>query len=109
MKATNKVKDQGQCGSCWAFAVTAAVEGMYAIKSKKLLDLSEQQLVDCDTTSYGCEGGYPSSALAYLQNDKQDLGKDYAYTAEDGACNSAAYPGKVGVAEVRAVQANSGP
>jgi C1A family cysteine protease len=108
MKATNKVKDQGQCGSCWAFSVTAAVEGMYAIKSQKLLDLSEQQLVDCDTTSYGCEGGYPSSALAYLQTDKQDLGKDYAYTAEDGACNSAAYPGKVGVAEVRSVTANSG-
>lgn len=61
--AVNKVKDQGQCGSCWAFSVTASLEGMAAIKTKKLLDLSEQQLVDCDTTSYGCEGGYPYNAL----------------------------------------------
>ena len=103
--AVNKVKDQGQCGSCWAFSVTASLEGMAAIKTKKLLDLSEQQLVDCDTTSYGCEGGYPYNALSYYQKDRADLQKDYAYEAADGACKSARAPGQVGVAKVAVVKA----
>jgi cathepsin L len=56
--AVNAVKDQGQCGSCWAFSATAAVEGEHFIKTGKLLVLAEQQVVDCDTTSYGCNGGW---------------------------------------------------
>jgi len=55
--AVNPVQNQGQCGSCWAFSSTDAMEGDHFIKTGKLLKLSEQNLVDCDPNSSGCNGG----------------------------------------------------
>jgi C1A family cysteine protease len=83
------VKNQGQCGSCWAFSAVAAVEGRYHLttKGKPKVDVafSEQQVVDCDKTSQGCNGGWMNNAFNYLRNGfaKQD---DYKYTARDGTC-----------------------
>jgi len=54
----NAVKNQGQCGSCWAFSATCAVEFAVWFKSQQLPNLSEQQLVSCDTSCYGCKGGW---------------------------------------------------
>ncbi|TPP67277.1 Cathepsin L [Fasciola gigantica] len=66
-----EVKDQGQCGSCWAFSTTGAMEGQYMKEQKTNISFSEQQLVDCsgDYDNHGCDGGFMENAYEYLKWD----------------------------------------
>ena len=85
----NSIKDQASCGSCWAFSTIQAAESNYAIKTGTLPRWSEQNLVDCDTTSSGCNGGLMTSALDYVmdsQNGNFMDEDDYSYTGTDGTC-----------------------
>jgi cathepsin L len=88
-KVVQGVKDQGQCGSCWAFASIGAEESMFAINQNQLYNLSEQNLVDCDVYDSGCSGGSFEGAYFYVY-DNQDgyfsTEDQYPYTAQDGSC-----------------------
>ena len=82
--AVNPVQDQGQCGSCWAFSSVAAMEGAHFLATGKLLKLSEQQFVDCDPQSEGCNGGLEIWAFQYAKKNGLELETDYPYTARTG-------------------------
>jgi cathepsin L len=85
----NPIKDQAQCGSCWTFSVIQAQESQYALKKGKLYSLSEQNLVDCVDTCYGCDGGDEYLAYDYVIANQGGLfmtEDDYPYTAVDGTC-----------------------
>lgn len=81
------VKNQGQCGSCWAFAAVGCAEGAHYVKSKVLVALSEQELVDCDSSNKGCNGGKSGKALNWAKKHGGFMNEtDYPYKASRGTC-----------------------
>jgi len=92
--AVSPIKNQGSCGSCWAFGTTGALESANKIKTGNMVLLSEQQLVDCAGSSgnQGCNGGLPSSAYNWIRTNGICSAADYPYTGRDGTCKKTCKP-----------------
>jgi len=87
--AVTPVKDQAQCGSCWAFSTSGSVEGAVQVATGRLTSVSEQQLVDCagSAGNQGCNGGLMDDAFNWIVSHR-GIGSEssYPYTARDGTC-----------------------
>ena len=84
--AVTAVKNQGQCGSCWAFSTTGAIEGLYYLKNRVLVSFSESQLVDCATKCEACNGCFPYLAMEYTATYGLEPEAAYPYTPAKGTC-----------------------
>jgi len=83
--AVTAVKDQGQCGSCWAFSATEAIESYFFLAKGSLVELSPQQITSCDKVDGGCNGGWPYRAYQYVKSaGGMELARDYPYTSGGG-------------------------
>jgi len=81
------VKDQGHCGSCWAFGTMGAIEAIHKQHTGQEVILAEQQLVDCSSQNHGCNGGDMGRAMSYLSNRDIYTSSSYPYKAADGSCH----------------------
>jgi cathepsin L len=86
--AVTPVKNQGQCGSCWAFSTVGGLEGAWEIATGNLVSMSEQQFVDCSKQNSGCNGGLMETAFSWAKSQEIATESSYSYTARDGSCKS---------------------
>jgi len=85
--AVTRTYNQGQCGSCWAFSATEAIESQWFLAGNPLLELSQQQIVDCDTVDQGCNGGDTPTAYSYvIKAGGLEKRSDYPYAGVDQTC-----------------------
>lgn len=92
----NEIRNQGDCGCCWAFSVVGTVEAMRNIKQGAIGNyLSVQQLVDCDSLDKGCKGGWAPNALSYIRRNGLVSENTYPYQERDSYCQSDIIPGNI--------------
>jgi Papain family cysteine protease len=81
-----KVREQHECGSCWAFSTVATLEKQYFDKYRVQVDLSQQDILDCSTEDNGCDGGWPANTYYHVSNNGIAMSVDYPYEAVEGKC-----------------------
>lgn len=89
----NEIRNQGACGSCWAFSACGAIEGAHFAHTGELIEIAEQQLMDCSTGgifgNHGCSGGYVTKAFKYYYDNPAILDTEYPYrTKKSHRCHS---------------------
>lgn len=89
--AVTDVKNQGQCGSCWAFGTVGGIEGSYALSTGTLTSFSEQQITSCDTSDDGCNGGDLPTAYEYVNGAGLETDSYYPYTSGGGVTGTCDY------------------
>lgn len=99
--AVTAIKNQGNCGSCWSFSTTGSIEGAYFLSTGKLVSMSEQQLVDCDYSNSGCNGGWMTSAMSYVRSHGIATETGYPYRGYQGVCTAGSHPMAIGALTVK--------
>lgn len=105
--AVTHVKNQKECGGCWAFSTTGAVEGVSAIMNNRLVNISEQELIDCSKENHGCEGGIMDKAFQFVINNGLCSEDSYSFTARDGLCHKWMCDSVVSISDYRDVEPNN--
>jgi len=106
---TTPVKNQQQCGSCWAFSATEEIESAMLVAGKQVQWGAPQEIVDCDTNDQGCNGGDPQEAMQWTMSQSPpglDTETCYPYTAQDGTCASAQCTPALSISQVIPIAGN---
>ena len=100
-KVLGEIKNQGSCGSCWAFSAIGVVEAAFALFNNEKLVLSEQELVDCSEKygNDGCNGGFSYQGLDYIRENNINNNEDYPYVGKDQKCKKVAGKGEKTIAQ----------
>jgi len=104
---TTPIKDQGQCGSCWAFSVVETVESANLMAGKTIQNGAPQEIVDCDSNDDGCNGGDPQEALDWvIKQGGLEAESDYPYQAEDGDCQQSSFSPVINIKKAIPIASN---